>query len=501
MILQNIIFFGHICKKRELFFRSDSRIQTENGNLMIPGGACVSFDSYMNIFDIKKWRELTDVYHISFEMEFEGKGRLWIFSKSKGKKRIVADEQLDSVCGGRLVVNLDGIKEEGYLCAEVEAKGKCVIKSMCFSTGDKPVQSVRLAAVICAYNKREEVLATIARLKGIEHLSLYVIDNKKELPEKKGKYLNIYRNENTGGSGGFTKGLEIIRKDRSKKSFSHVIFMDDDAYINPEAIKRTYSLLSYIRHEYSDNGIAGRMFLSDKPYVQYTASEIWNRGHIEHIGGNLDMSKAENLEGLNEGAGGEYSGFWFFCVPYSFAKGNTPLPFFLHCDDVEYGLRLGKEPIILNGIQAWHDNPLSKINPVMTYYDIRNAMIVNSLDYFGEKTKAAARGIYTDWKRKYADFREMHDFDSERMALLAMEHFLRGPGWVYRINGERLHKRLLSIKPVNSNGETSFDMCRFLYDKISYLKRKKIERQIKKNIYKAVKKYRKAGGHYANENL
>ena len=501
MVLQNIIFSDRICKKRELFFRSYGEVRTEDTGLMIARGGIVSFDTYMNIFDADKWHALTCVRDLSFETEFEGEGKLRIFLMTRGDKCKVAEESLDPSCGGRLVISLDSINDEGYLYAEVEAKETCSIKSMCFSTCDDPVQSVRLASAICAYGKKKDVLSTIERLKGIEYLSLYVVDNKREMSEKKDKYFTIRRNKNTGGSGGFKKGLELIRKDRADRKFSHVIFMDDDAYVNPEAIKRTYSLLSYIRQEYADNGIAGRMFLMEEPRVQYTASEIWNRGYIEHIGGDLDMTVAENLKGLNDGTGGEYGGFWFFCVPYAFAKDNDPIPFFLHCDDVEYGLRMGKEPIILNGIQAWHKSPASKSTTVITYYDIRNTMILNSLGFSGEKTKAAARGIYSDWEKRYDGFREKHDCDSEKMALLAMEHFLRGPEWVFRINGGNLHKRLLSIKPVKGGDKIPLGLRKFLCERVNDLKRKIIGKQVIKNIYTVVRKYRKAGADHANENI
>ena len=80
---------------------------------------------------------------------------------------------------------------------------------------------------------------------------------------------------------------------------------------------------------------------------------------------------------MNENEGAEYGGWWFACYPMDFVEKNRPMPFFLHCDDVEYGLRHGGTPIILNGIQVWHETCEYRQSPVVAYYDTRNTLFVN----------------------------------------------------------------------------------------------------------------------------
>ena len=61
MILQSVLFSDDICKKEELFFRSNG-IATVNGDfLSVSPGGVVTFDTYMNIFDVKKWQDCTSV--------------------------------------------------------------------------------------------------------------------------------------------------------------------------------------------------------------------------------------------------------------------------------------------------------------------------------------------------------------------------------------------------------------------------------------------------------
>ena len=55
------------------------------------------------------------------------------------------------------------------------------------------------------------------------------------------------------------------------------------------------------------------------------------------------------------------------------------MPFFIHGDDIEYGLRLNHSFILLNGIGVWHESFENKYQPVNIYYDTRNYLIINTL--------------------------------------------------------------------------------------------------------------------------
>ena len=103
------------------------------------------------------------------------------------------------------------------------------------------------------------------------------------------------------------------------------------------------------------------------------------------------------------------------------------IPFFIHCDDVEYGLRYGQQPVILNGIQVWHETYEHRQSPVMHYYDTRNPLIVNALYKSGQD----AETIKKEWFEKITGMHNAGDALSEYMCIRAMLDFLKGPAWVF----------------------------------------------------------------------
>ena len=66
---------------------------------------------------------------------------------------------------------------------------------------------------------------------------------------------------------------------------------------------------------------------------------------------------------------GECSGWWLTVLPYAYTINNLSFPYFLHCDDVEYGLRHGDVPLVWNGIQVWHEAPEYRNFPILAYYE------------------------------------------------------------------------------------------------------------------------------------
>lgn len=112
------------------------------------------------------------------------------------------------------------------------------------------------------------------------------------------------------------------------------------------------------------------------------------------------------------------------------------------CDDVEYGLRCGKTPIILNGIQVWHETYEYRQTPIINYYDTRNPLFVNEKYDLLPKTQ-----IMLDiWKDKITDFHVKKDYESEYYTILGMYDFLKGIKWLEKVDSCKKHKRLQNAK-------------------------------------------------------
>ncbi|SDB32078.1 glycosyltransferase family 2 protein [Butyrivibrio sp. INlla16] len=348
----------------------------------------------------------------------------------------------------------------------------------CGNRGYAPVavqqrRAVTLALIICTYHRHEQIEKNVKKLMTMKffdsresdyfrHLYIFIVDNEAgegkalELEDCDSDFLKVIPNRNTGGSGGFQKGLEYIRAVNAE--FTHVIFMDDDADFLPETFYRLYALLTYMKPEYYNCSVAGRMFCLDYPTVQYTAAEIWNRGILQHVAFMEDMSKKDFSDNgatfeesdllpdtripLNFSGGADYGGWWFCCYPYEFCSKNDIMPFFIHCDDVEYGLRFlengGGRPIILNGIQVWHETAVYRQNPIIQYYDMRNPLFVNEkyglMDYFE---------MLEWWKARISSFHVCGDYASEYYTILALLDFMKGQEWLYKIDSELHHRKLM----------------------------------------------------------
>ncbi len=324
---------------------------------------------------------------------------------------------------------------------------------------NKNCNEVRIALNICTYHRREQIEKNIQKLMAMRFfneeyqdyygkLHVFITDNGSELEKIDNSFFHLQYNTNSGGSGGFQKGIEYIKS--MTIPFTHVIFMDDDVDFIPETFYRLFALLSYMKREYQNRCVAGRMFCLDRPTVQYSAAEIWNKGDLQHVGFMQDMKDEEFNKVLNSSNGSalnntdlsEYNGWWFCCYPFEFVRNNDVIPFFLHCDDVEYGLRFlkngGGRPIILNGIQVWHETAVYRQKPIIQYYDTRNPLFVNEVYGLTSDHKKTIE----DWKNKITRFHVDKDYASEYYTILGMLDYLKGIDYLYKINPEKKHRKL-----------------------------------------------------------
>ena len=452
MILQNIIMPDSTCGEQNLFYQADECLRFENEVIKISAKKEVSFFSYMNIFDADAWKKYTWLKKVTFRIAVKGDGVIHLKSREINGDEFIASFYaiLNSWSYFFYEINLE--QTHGCYYIEVQTESEVLIKDACFMNTDVDVKKndIKLAINTCTYQRNREIQRNLKQLKHskffcyenefYQKLQIIVVDNGSDLDEINEPYVKVVHNPNNGGAGGFKRGLEEIRS--CQKDISHVVFIDDDVEFQLESFYRTYALLSYIRPKYKCESIAGRMFRTDCRQVQYTAAEIWNNGDLLHIGLNEDMTLKENILKANKNENAEYGGWWFCCYPMEFAKNNDPLPFFIHCDDVEYGLRHGGTPIILNGIQVWHETYEYRQNPIIAYYDMRNSLIVNELyNLNGDKEK-----VLNSWKEKISQARVNKDYLTEYMMIRGMWDYLKGIKWLKRSNHTLYHKKLYKAK-------------------------------------------------------
>lgn len=59
---------------------------------------------------------------------------------------------------------------------------------------------------------------------------------------------------------------------------THVLLMDDDIVIEPEALVKTYTLLTLLKDTYIDTFIGGAMLRLDRQYIQVESGAVWDAG-------------------------------------------------------------------------------------------------------------------------------------------------------------------------------------------------------------------------------
>ena len=313
---------------------------------------------------------------------------------------------------------------------------------------------VHLALNICTYKREDQLKHNISQLlqskffDDLEEeyygkLDIFIVDNASEINMEYNPFVHLFHNPNTGGSGGFQRGIEEIRK--YDNEFTHVIFMDDDVSFENSCF---YILFDFLRTEeeiYKKRPVAGRMIDKDNPTIQWTAAEKWNGGDIQHVEFLRDISDGTYQPGkVNYDIDADYGGWWFCCYPYSFVKDNDVMPFFIHCDDVEYGLRCGEVPIIIEGVQVWHETWEKKMSPEMVYYDVRNSLFVNKMYGINQDYNQ----IISEWKNKIGYYHARYKYNYEYMGIKGMADYLKGNEWLSRVDSMEYHSNLQKKKGI-----------------------------------------------------
>lgn len=471
MILQNILFPPEqSCE--EMYIRAFHMPCRQYKPFVVPHGGVIRTDTYMNVFDVGAWKKYTKVSDLSLCVRGKGIGILKCFWERKNEEPICLFEKpikndLEDLGKEKFPILEFERMNAGILYFEFQAETDSVIEAW-FEAESIVKKNVKLSIIICTYKRQKQLEQIIKILQekdrkkdfrqpeyesadNDEWIQTIIVDNASEIKDTYSDKITVYHNPNLGGSGGFSRGMEETVRNLPEFDATHVVLMDDDVVLQMESLCRLCALLSFMKPEYEEEAVAGRMFRLDKPWIQYTAVEIWNGGDIRHVGWNQDMTDRQHIWNMNENANGEYSGWWFACFPIEFVKNNRPLPFFLHCDDVEYGLRHGGTPIVLNGIQVWHETYEYRQSPVITYYDYRNSLIVNALYRCGETDKTQ---IWKLFKQKITKAHVKEDYLLEYFLIRAFRDYLRGMKWFMRKNDMAIHAALVRKKKACKYGNS-----------------------------------------------
>ena len=252
--------------KSDLNFINRSKVyMMPGGGFSLDKGGKVEFDTYFNGFSIEKWRKYTQVKEVSVNLELQGDVLVTLSSKlflhgEVLKKELVRQEVHTTERSSYSFPF--GNEEKGMLYFEVTAlsDGAALYGGYYEDTAiEKPVRQPKIGIDICTFKRERYIEKNIGLLNAHvfnnpdsplqEHLEVFVSDNGQTLDiDKLGSdKIHIVRNKNTGGAGGFTRGLMEILKNGNPHGITHALLMDDDITIDTESIEKTYTILSLFK--------------------------------------------------------------------------------------------------------------------------------------------------------------------------------------------------------------------------------------------------------------
>ncbi len=402
----------------------------------------IAYDGYFNILSCKKWRRYTVVDTCFLVLEGTGNYEITIMSE---KGRVCDPVMFEGTDRHR--IPLPRMNAHDFIWFEWKADSDHAnLKYAAYVTEQLPVCDVKLAADICTYKREEYVKRNLKVLRAsilenerspvYRKLDVFVVDNGQTLPtdEIETDKILLFPNINAGGSGGFTRGILEILKRKQDKGYTHMIFLDDDAVLMPDAFVRCYAILSYIKEEYKDCCVAGALIDEEVPYLQQESGAYYRNGQTIQAKASYDLRNRDTVVKNEEIEAVDYAGWWWACFPLTFVReDNLPLPFFIHFDDIEYSLRNNKEIIYLNGICVWHAAPQKHRGLSNSYYDIRNRLVTDALHDPGKSLGRIIRECVEEAAYNVLRYR----YNVADMVLLAVEDFLKGPEEFTHIEPEK----------------------------------------------------------------
>lgn len=435
MILQNICYPDpEICDVREMYFHRKNR-------KMI-------FDGYFNIFSAAKWMEYTVIRDFHLFLQLEGKAIIRIFDQDGLLQEGECEESAD------IALSLKKTSRCIWFETEMSADGNPAVSGY-FYTDQSPVQNVHLAGDICTFRREKYLIHNLHLLQKslidnpdcslYHNFDLFVVDNGQTLKKKEieNDHVFLFPNENSGGSGGFTRGLIEINNAKDRLGLTHMIFMDDDAVLCPESFIRTHALLSYVNEKYAKAAVSGAMLRLNQPYIQHEYGVKWDGTTPYTRYPALDLRVRNNVirnEALDEA---DYAAWWYACYPLTeTGMDNLPLPLFLHNDDIEYGLRhKNNRFILLNGICVWSPGFENKRSSSLNYYDVRNTMITAALTSEDGLEKRMQKYC---WKRILAALLRYRYHDASLVYKGAAD-FCKGPEYLGTLDPVKLNQEISSM--------------------------------------------------------
>ncbi|MDA3003874.1 MAG: glycosyltransferase, partial [Actinomycetota bacterium] len=335
-----------------LYARPFGDVQFSDSQAILHAGAELSFDTSFGVFAAGRWRRVTIIKNLSATVFATGSGRIEIVGVettmfgARQTEKIVASAGIAS--SGKTVLEVPNFRDSkcGSFFVRVSAEQTgVVVTNGEWSTTTKVSREIRLSLSITTFNRQDYVKPTVTKVLHLEKtvetlrgkMRVLVVDNARniEFDTERNAPITVVQNPNLGGAGGFARGIIHLRNEGWS---THILLMDDDITLEPDALVRTFALFSFARDE--KLCIHGAMLSEEQAWMQFEAGSKyrWRSLYpLRAIGREDDLRERKLAVRDAREKKFAYTAWWYTAFPVSITRDN-PLPIFVRGDDVSYGL-------------------------------------------------------------------------------------------------------------------------------------------------------------------
>ena len=448
---------------------------SERTSFEVPAGNEASFETYFNAFPASYWRRWSQLDSVVLAMEVEGRATISVYrSKHDGVR--VAVESREATGYTEIPLKLSNFEDGGWLWFDITAEDDTRIANAAWCSPQEPKEQVlddgtvvppqpkQVAVGIPTFNRPRDAVNALHALAEDPYVEASISNvlmpdqgdqhpadepDFAEAEKNLGGKLQIFRQGNLGGSGGYSR---IMYEALNRTDAPFILYMDDDIAIEPDSIIRAVQAARYAKQPIL---VGGQMLnLQDRSQLRTTGEtvdpNIFMFSGARHAVYDHDFAKfplgyvgteEEDLNPhkttsrpLHRRIDVDYNGWWMNLFPRAVAEQlGLPLPLFIKWDDTEYALRAkeaGYPTVTWPGVAIWHMAWADKDDAIdwQAYFHLRNRLIVAAM-YGPEKADGILRNML---KSTYKHIMCM-EYSTMAIQVEAMQDFLKGPDQLFSI--------------------------------------------------------------------
>ena len=439
-----------------LYVRTEGDVTFANDAAQLRTGAELSFDTSFGVFAAGRWKRLSIVDSLQVTINAVGSGRIELVGVTSRVAGLLMHEEIVVSAGispsGKTTLDVPDFAKSpigSYFVRISAEQSDVVVSGGQWTTKTQVPREVRLSLSITTFNRQDYVKPTVAKVLHLvesldslrNNMRILVVDNARNIKfdTAPNAPITVVPNPNLGGAGGFARGIIYLRDEGWS---THVLLMDDDITLEPEALVRTFALFTFARD--AKLCIHGAMLSEEQAWMQFEAGSKyrWRSLYpLRAIGREDDLRERKlALRDVREKKFA-YTAWWYTAFPILITRDN-PLPVFVRGDDVAFGLmHTGKHSVTMNGVIVWHADFGLKNNPSSLYYEKRNFAIIDTLVFDNHHWWHLARRFIALCFRNLFSMR----YASVEYMIRGVRAYLAGPEALMATDHSALHDELRKV--------------------------------------------------------